>query len=116
MRKKGSTQGRKRAAAGKSAARRPGAIGKPGSVSKPATAGEPKYREMTVALIREAEGTDAVQVAFSESARFYKLERKNPEFEKILQELRKAKEKRNDVRVLMNLPDGDIIEDAQAGA
>lgn len=115
MRKKGSTQGRKRAAAGKSAARRPGAIGRPGSVSKPATAGEPEYREMTVALIREASGMDLIQVGFSESARFYKLERKNPEFEKILRELRRAKEKRSAVRVLMNLSNGDVIEDAQAG-
>jgi predicted TIM-barrel fold metal-dependent hydrolase len=81
---------------------------------KPAKAGRREYREMTVALIREAPGTDIVQVAFSESARFYKLERKNPEFEEVLRELREAKEKGRAVRVLVNPPNGDVIEDAQA--
>ena len=31
------------------------------------------YREMTVALLRERKDLQAVEVAFSESARFYRL-------------------------------------------
>jgi hypothetical protein len=73
------------------------------------------YREMTVALIRDRKDADAVEVAFSESARYYQLPRRNPQFRKILQQLRKAKEKRQAVRVLADFPEGNIIEDAQAG-
>jgi hypothetical protein len=114
MRKKGPNQGRKRVAAGKSAARKPVADGKPGAVSNAVKAGKREYREMTVALIREAQGMDVVQVAFSESARFYRLERNNPEFARILQELREAKEKRRALRVLMKSPEDNIIENTQA--
>jgi len=73
----------------------------------------PAYREMTVALIRDRKDADAVEVAFSESARFYKVLRQNPKFEKILEHLRGAKEKKDSVRVLADFPEGDVIEDAQ---
>jgi hypothetical protein len=73
------------------------------------------YREMTVALIRDRKEADAVEVAFSESARYYRLPRRNPEFPRILQQLRKARETSQPVRVLADFPDGEDIEDVQAG-
>jgi hypothetical protein len=69
------------------------------------------YREMTVALVRDHQDAAAVEVAFSESARFYKLSRQNPKFENILRQLRDAKGKNRVVRVLVNFPEGDVIED-----
>jgi hypothetical protein len=69
---------------------------------------------MTVALIRDRGGADAVEVAFSESARFYRLLPKNPKFDTILGLLREAKEKNRPVRVLVDFPEGDVIQDAQA--
>ena len=68
---------------------------------------------MTVAVIREPNEVDAVEVAFSESARFYRLLRPNPAFERILRELRGAKEAKRPVRVLTDSPQGNIIEDVE---
>ena len=47
-------------------------------------------REMTVAQIREPEHADYVQVVFLESARFYKLMKDNPGFDRALKLLRDA--------------------------
>lgn len=74
------------------------------------------YREMTVALLREHPEADAVEVAFSESARFYTLPRHNPNFASILRVLREAKENQRPVRVLVDFPEGDVIHDAQASS
>ena len=74
------------------------------------------YREMTVALIRDHKDAGAVEVAFSESARFYKLSRQNPKFEDILRQLREAKDNKRALRVLVDFPEGDVIEDAQSSA
>jgi hypothetical protein len=71
------------------------------------------YREMTVALIRDRKGTDAVEVAFSESARFYTLSRQHPEFARILRQLGEAKEKKSALRVLADFPEGDEIKDVE---
>jgi hypothetical protein len=71
---------------------------------------------MTVALIRDRQDADSVQVAFSESARFYRLSRQNPKFEDILRLLREAHEKKRAVRVLIDFPEGDTIEDAEPTA
>ena len=73
------------------------------------------YREMTVALLREQKEADAVEVAFSESARFYKLARQNPKFETILRRLREAMKRKIGIRVVVDFPEGDVIEDVQAG-
>jgi len=70
---------------------------------------------MTVALIREPKQLNDVEVAFSESARFYRLLRANPKFEDILTELREAKEKQRPVRVLMESPESNTINDVHAG-
>lgn len=77
------------------------------------TADKQEYRVMTVALIREPEEGDAVEVAFSESARFYRLPKASLEFERMLRELRGAKEARRPVRVLMDSPQGNLIEDVE---
>ena len=72
------------------------------------------YREMTVALIRDRKGTDAVEVAFLESARFYELRRRHPEFERILGRLREALDEKSVVQVLVDFPEGEVIEDVRA--
>jgi len=74
------------------------------------------YQEMTVALIRDRQDADSVQVAFSESARFYKLSRQNPKFADILGHLREAHEKKQAVRVLLSIPQGEVIEDVESTA
>lgn len=76
--------------------------------------GEGEFRVMTVALIREPAQLDAVEVAFSESARFYRLLRAHPKFVGILTALRAAKEKRRPVRVRMEAPQSDTIRDVEA--
>ena len=76
-----------------------------------AARGKQEYRVMTVALIRDPKETEEVEVAFSESARFYKLPRVNPEFERILTALREAKEKMRPVRVMMETPQSNVIAD-----
>lgn len=80
---------------------------------KPATIGGQEYRVMTVALIREPEKADAVEVAFSESARFYKLLRTHSEFARVLRELRAAKDTKRPVRVMMETPQSNVILDVK---
>ena len=75
-----------------------------------------EYRVMTVALLRERKDSEAVEVAFSESARFYRLPKVNSQFERILKELRNAKEKKRSVRVLTESGDTSVIEDVRAGS
>ena len=86
----------------------------PASTIKPNVA-KREYRVMTVALIREPKQLNDVEVAFSESARFYRLLRANPKFEDILTELREAKEKQRPVRVLLESPESNTIDDVDAG-
>jgi hypothetical protein len=74
--------------------------------------GEPVYREMTVASIRER--PDLVRVAFLESARFYELPRSNPAFDMILARLREAKEQGRAVKVRLPSLDSGVIEDVEA--
>lgn len=66
---------------------------------------------MTIALIREPKETEEVEVAFSESARFYRLLRANPGFERILTALREAKDKKRPVGVMMETPQSNVIVD-----
>jgi len=86
----------------------------PAAAGKPDTVGMSEYRVMTVALIREPKQLNDVEVAFSESARFYRLLRANPKFENILTELREAKEKQRPVRVLMESLESNTINDVDA--
>ena len=87
---------------------------KPAARVKRDAAGKREYRVMTVALIRDPKQSNAVEVAFSESARFYRLLRANPKFENILTELREAKEKQRPVRVLMESLESNTINDVDA--
>ena len=88
---------------------------KPAARVKRDAAEKREYRVMTVALIREPRQLNDVEVAFSESARFYRLLRANPNFENILTQLREAKEKQRPVRVLMESPESNTIDDVDAG-
>ena len=71
---------------------------------------KPFCREMTVAHIRELKEAEHVQVVFLESARFYKLPKGHPRFEKILGQLREAMAKRRVLSVELASPDSDVIE------
>ena len=86
------------------------------SEAGPERQGKRVYREMTVALIRDRIGTDAVEVAFLESARFYQLPRRHPELKRILRGLREALDKTRIVQVLVDFPEGEVIEDVRAGS
>ena len=68
---------------------------------------------MTVALVCERKDLEAVEVAFSESARFYKLLRANSQFERIRKELCQAKENKLLVRVPMASGDTSASEDVE---
>jgi len=72
---------------------------------------KPLYREMTVGNIREQTGADAAQVVFLQSARFYRLLRTNPGYDRILRGLHSAMTKQAALRVRIAAQDSDIIED-----
>lgn len=74
-----------------------------------------EYRQMTVVLIRDRKDKDSVEVAFSESARFYALLRENRKFDEILRQLHEARENRRTVHVMMDSPEGSVIQDVRAG-
>lgn len=69
------------------------------------------YRKMTVANIREQSLADSVEVIFLESARFYRLPRKNPAFDDIVKRLRDAMSHGHTLDVGVASLDSDIIED-----
>jgi hypothetical protein len=70
-------------------------------------------RLMTVAQIRAQKGAKYSEVAFLESARFYRLSRKNPRHDEVLKNLRHAMAKGRVLKVRFASPDDDIIEDVQ---
>ena len=74
--------------------------------------GDPVFREMTVASIRER--ADSVRVAFLESARFYELPRAHPGFDRILDRLREAKDQGRALKVRLPSLDSGVIEDVEA--
>ncbi|HVG10801.1 MAG TPA: hypothetical protein VNM67_24070 [Thermoanaerobaculia bacterium] len=76
--------------------------------------GDPVFREMTVASIRERPEADSVRVAFLESARFYELPRAHPGFDRILARLREAKEQGRVLKVRLPSLDSGVIEDVDA--
>jgi hypothetical protein len=69
------------------------------------------FREMTAAHIREPKNADFVEVMFLESARIYKVFKNNRKCKEILKRLREAVEKKLTVRVQLDTPHGDVIED-----
>lgn len=76
--------------------------------------GDPVFREMTVASLRERPGADSIRVAFLESARFYELPRSHPGFDRILARLREAKEQGRALKVRLPSLDSGVIEDVEA--
>jgi hypothetical protein len=73
-----------------------------------------EFRAMTPAHIREAPAADDVQVIFLESARFYKLFKKNPAFDRIVDLLRDAIAKHDPLQIRLTSPQSDVIEEVDA--
>lgn len=71
---------------------------------------ERSVRELTVAAVREPPGADFVEVAFLESARFFRLPRKDPELAETLALLRAAQAAGHRLRVTFTAPHGDTID------
>lgn len=67
------------------------------------------YRDMTVANIRDEAGSDHVKVVFLESARFYRLDRNHPGFDKAMRRLREALEQQRTVKVGLESLDTEVI-------
>lgn len=74
----------------------------------------PAFREMTAVHVREIAGAEFAEVMFLESARIYKLFRKNPKYEEVWKLLGEAIAKKRVVRVLLDQPHGGIIEEVEA--
>lgn len=72
-----------------------------------------EFRAMTPAHVRESPAADDVQVVFLESARFYKLFKKNPAFNRIVNLLRDAINEHHTVRIRCTAPYGDVIEEVE---
>ncbi len=70
---------------------------------------KPGIREMTPVHVREREGGEFVEVMFSQSARIYKLFKKNPKYEEIQARLREAVKAKRTVRVQLSAAQGDVI-------
>ena len=75
--------------------------------------GKRLWRKMTVAQIRERNDAQDSEVAFLESARFYRLSRKNSRFDEILKNLRHAMAKKRALEVQFASPDSDLIENVR---
>lgn len=73
------------------------------------------FKEMTVAHVREMPGAEFAEVMFLESARIYKLVKKNPRYEEIVKRLHEAIAKGRVVRVRLDQPHGGILEEIEAG-
>lgn len=71
------------------------------------------YREMRVAHIREPRGADYAEVMFLESARIYKLLKRDPNYEENLRLLREAMAKRHVLKIGCASPDSDVVEEVQ---
>ncbi len=69
---------------------------------------------MTVAHLREPQGADHMEVVFLESARFYRLSKKNPAYDEALRLLRDAMANRRAVQVAVASLESDLIEEVQA--
>jgi hypothetical protein len=68
-------------------------------------------QHLTVARIRDR--PDHAQVAFLESARFYRLPKGHPNFAALLELLTDAAEQGRALRVSLSTPEGDVIEDVR---
>lgn len=71
---------------------------------------------MTPARILESEASDEVEVAFLESARFYRLSKKHPAFNELLAALQEAIKKGRAVEVRLVSITSNKIEDVKPPA
>ncbi len=72
-----------------------------------------RYREMTVANVRELGDADFAHVAFLESARFYRLSKRRQEYASILCILRDAQSTGRVLSIGCASLDSDLIEDVR---
>ena len=66
---------------------------------------------MTVANIREDDQAGDLEVVFLESARFYRLSRVHPSFDRLAELLRNALTEQRPVRVSIPSWESDVIDD-----
>jgi hypothetical protein len=71
------------------------------------------YRDMTVANVRERGGADDTQIAFLESARFYRLSKRHPAYSRTLNLLREAQATGRVLSIGVASLDSDLIEDVR---
>jgi hypothetical protein len=71
---------------------------------------EQARRERTLTVVKVRMRDDRAEVMFAESARIYRVLRTQPRYEQTVRELASAVGRR--VRVRLEAPDGDVIEDA----
>jgi hypothetical protein len=71
------------------------------------------FRTMTPAHIREPRETEYIEVAFLESARFYRLFKRNPMYHQIVKVLRDAITKKRAVRVRCMSFESDELAEVQ---
>jgi hypothetical protein len=69
---------------------------------------------LTVANIRDDDQAGDLEVLFLESARFYRLPRANPSFDRLAALLRRAMTEQRPVRVSIRSPADDVIDDVSA--
>ena len=74
---------------------------------------KPGYREMKVAHIREPKEADYVEVMFLESARIFKLPKKNARYKEIVKRLQDAERDGRAVQVRFASPVSDVLDDAK---
>jgi hypothetical protein len=72
--------------------------------------GEPLARRVTVARIVDAGGAEYAEVTFLESARFYRLSKTNPGYQRYLALLKDARVGHYAVTVRLPSIDSDLIE------
>jgi hypothetical protein len=71
------------------------------------------FLAMTPAHIRESERADYVEVVFLESARFYRLFKKNPAYHEIVKLLRHAIAKKRALQVRCMSPESNAIAEVR---
>ena len=71
------------------------------------------FRTMTPVHIREPRNTDYVEIAFVQSARFYRLFKSNPMYHQIAKVLRDAITKKRAVQIRCTSFESDVLAEVQ---
>ncbi len=72
-------------------------------------------RELTVAHVREPRGEEFAEVAFLESARFYRLPKSHPAYEETLARLRAAQAAGRPLAIVLASLESEVIEEVGDG-